>query len=219
MEAALCEHGIEAAIRLWPRGIELDRFSPDHRSADWRAGHGFAPTDTVVAFISRLVKEKGLDVYSQTIRKLQTDGMSVRALIVGDGPEREALQRELPHAVFTGHLSGPGLVTAFASSDTFLFPSVTETFGNVTLEAMASGLPVVCADAAGSRSLVEDGVTGFLCPPHDMARFVSAVGRLAADESLRAEMGTAARRDAARYSWPAVLSRMVDYYRDVLRAE
>lgn len=219
MEEALSAHGIETELRLWPRGIEIDQFSPDHRSADWRSAHGFSPTDIVVAFVSRLVKEKGLDVYAEAVRQLQAGGAPVRALVVGDGPEREAVQRELPHAVYTGHLSGPDLARAYASSDLFLFPSATETFGNVTLEAMASGLPVVCADAAGSRSLVRHEVTGFLCPPNETARFVAAAGRLAADAALRAEMGAAARRDASGYSWPAVLSRMVDYYRGVLAAE
>jgi phosphatidylinositol alpha 1,6-mannosyltransferase len=213
MEEILRQHGVDTTIQLWPRGIELDRFSPDRRSEEWRSTHGFGPDDLVVSFISRLVKEKGLDIFVDVIRRLQREGVPARALIVGDGPERPALAQALPNAVLTGHLGGEELATAYASSDLFLFPSETETFGNVTLEAMASGLPVVAADAAGSRSLVDDGVTGLLCPPRDSDAFVLAAARLGASPSLRQRIGAAGRDAARSYDWPAVLSRMVEYYR------
>lgn len=216
MEADLRLQGVTAPIRLWPRGIELDRFSPAHRSEAWRNEHGFSPDEVVVSFVSRLVKEKGLDVFSDVIRTLQAEGLPVRALVVGDGPEREALGALLPGAVFTGHLGGADLASAYASSDVFLFPSETETFGNVTLEAMASGLPTVCADAAGSRSLVDDGTTGLLCPPRDSGAFTDAVRRLALDADLRHTLGAAGREAARGYNWPAVLGRMVSYYDGVV---
>ncbi len=216
MEAALRAQGVTATIRLWPRGIELDRFSPDHRSDAWRAAQGWRPDEVVVSFVSRLVKEKGLDVFVETIQTLKAEGLPVRALVVGDGPERESLGEALPLAVYTGHLSGPELATAYASSDVFLFPSETETFGNVTLEAMASGLPTVCADAAGSRSLVADETTGLLCPPRDAAAFTDATRRLALDPTLRARFGHAGREAARLYDWPSVLARMVTYYQNVL---
>ena len=214
----LREHGIDTTLRLWPRGIELDLFRPDRRSEDWRAGRGFKPSDIVVSFVSRLVKEKGLGVFAQVVRRLQTSGAPVRALVVGDGPERESFESVVPDAVFTGHLGGAELATAYASSDVFLFPSETETFGNVTLEAMASGLPVVCADAAGSRSLVEGGVTGLLCPPRDVDAFEAAVRRLVDHPALRAETGGAAREAAGAYDWPTVLGTMERYYRGVIDA-
>ncbi|MDT0630182.1 glycosyltransferase family 1 protein [Rubrivirga sp. S365] len=212
----LRSHGIQTTFRLWPRGIELDRFSPAYRSDAWRAGRGFEPSDVVVSFVSRLVKEKGIDVYVEVVRRLQASGAPVRALVVGDGPERASLEARLPGAVFTGHLGGVELATAYASSDVFLFPSETETFGNVTLEAMASGLAVVCADAAGSRSLVTDGVTGLLCPPRNADAFEAAVRRLLDRPALRADLGGAARDAAGDYSWPTVLATMEDYYRGVL---
>ena len=132
--------------------------------------------------------------------------------VVGEGPERAALQAKLPDATFTGHLGGAELATAYASSDVFLFPSETETFGNVTLEAMASGLPVVCADAAGSQSLVEDGATGLLCPPRDVDAFEQAARRLVDHPALRAKMGGAGRDRARAYDWPTVLETMESYY-------
>lgn len=217
MEAELRGQGVTAPIRLWPRGIELDRFSPTHRSEGWRTEHGYAPDETVVSFVSRLVKEKGTSVFADVVRRLQGEGLPVRALVVGDGPEREALGALLPRAAFTGHLSGTDLATAYASSDVFLFPSETETFGNVTLEAMASGLPVVCADAAGSHSLVEPERTGLLCPPRDTDAFTDAVRRLAVDAGLRRALGAAGRDAARQYDWSPVLARMVTYYAGVIR--
>ena len=212
----LYDHGIDTTLRLWPRGIEADRFHPGFRSADWRQSHGFGPDDVVVAFVSRLVKEKGLDVFSATVRALQAEGAPVRALVVGEGPMREPLRADLPGAVFAGHLSGDGLSAAYASSDVFLFPSETETFGNVTLEAMASGLAVVAADAAGSASLIDDGRTGLLCPPRDRPAFLDATRRAVADAGLRQRLGAGAVEAAGAYDWADVLARMVTYYRGVV---
>lgn len=217
MERELRSHGIDSTIRLWPRGIEVDRFTPKKRSNAWRAAQGFGDDHVVVSFVSRLVREKGLDVYAAVVERLSTQG--VRALIVGDGPEREALAAELPDAVFTGHLSGEELAIAYASSDIFLFPSETETFGNVTLEAMASGLAVVCADGGGSRSLVASGETGLLCPPQDADAFTAATAGLLSDPERRHALGHAARRAAGGYHWPRVLAQMLDYYRGVLDAQ
>jgi len=216
MREALVEAGVTSTIRLWPRGIELDRFDPAHRSADWRRAQGFGDDDVVVTFVSRLVKEKGLDVFAETVRALQAEGAPVRALVVGDGPERESLGRDLPGAVFAGHLSGDDLLTAYASSDVFLFPSETETFGNVTLEAMASGLGVVAADAAGTASLIDHERTGLLCPPRDRVAFLESTRRLVSDVDLRAQLGSDAREAARAYDWAEVLGRMVTYYRGVV---
>lgn len=216
MRDALAAHGISSTLRLWPRGIELDRFRPEARSTAWREVKGFSNEEVVVSFVSRLVKEKGLDVFAETVRSLQSEGLPVRALVVGDGPEKESLRVALPEAVFAGHLSGKDLTTAYASSDVFLFPSETETFGNVTLEAMASGLGVVAADAAGTASLIDDGRTGLLCPPRDRAAFLDATRRLVTDATLRQRLGVEAREAAGAYDWSEVLERMVTYYRGVV---
>ncbi len=213
MVAVLREHGITAPIDLWPRGVETDRFTPASRSSLWRQERGFADDEIVVTFVSRLVKEKSVDVYADVVKRLRARGLPVRGLVVGSGPEREAMQARAPEAVFTGHLGGEDIAAAYASSDVFLFPSETETFGNVTLEAMASGLPAVCADAVGSSSLVVDGETGFLCTPRDVDMFTNATARLVQDAALRQRLGDAARTRALTYDWDAILGRLADRYR------
>ncbi len=208
MADILRTHGIEEGVELWPRGVETALFHPAKRSATFRAAHGFSDEDVVVAFISRLVIEKGTDVYAGVLRSVAAEGVPVKALVVGTGPAEEDMRRLLPDGVFTGHLTGEDLAAAYASSDIFLFPSETETFGNVTLEAMASGLPTVCANAVGSKSLVLDGETGALCHPRDTADFTRAVCALIRDSPRRAAMGRAARARATEFSWPAILGRL-----------
>ena len=216
MAEVLVSHGIEDGLELWPRGVDASLFHPGRRSGAFRQRHGFKDDDVVVSFISRLVIEKGIDVYADVLAQLQEEGRHVRALVVGDGPACALIQERLPMAVFAGHLRGEELATAYASSDIFLFPSETETFGNVTLEAMASGVPTVCADATGSNSLVVDGETGFLVPARDVSAFTDRVRSLVDDPGLRAQMGHAALTEALTYTWPIILGRIDRYYDSIL---
>lgn len=213
----LRSHGITDGIRLWRRGVDTSRFAPDQRSMAWRRDHGIEDHEVVVSFVSRLVWEKGLDVYADVIERLEAQGIPHRSMIVGDGPVRDELEDRLDRTLFTGHLSGDDLARAYASSNVFLFPSDTETFGNVTLEAMASGVPTVCADATGSNALVEDGTTGFLAPAGNTDAFFDAVAHLVTHADLRAQMGQAAREVARRYEWETVLGHMDQYYDEILR--
>jgi glycosyltransferase involved in cell wall biosynthesis len=166
----------------------------------------------VIAFVSRLVKEKRVAEVAQVFARLRAAGIPHRPLFVGDGPERGFLEREVPGALFEGFLSGDDLATAYASSDIFLFPSDTETFGNVTLEAMASGLPTVCANATGSRSLVEAGITGYLAEIGDAEGLYDAVAALAADPARRRVMGEAARVRSLRFSWDEAMGGLLARY-------
>ncbi|MDA0379528.1 MAG: glycosyltransferase family 1 protein [Bacteroidetes bacterium] len=216
MAAVLAEHGIRHGVELWPRGVDIRQFDPSHRSMEWRRSLGFQDADVVVTFVSRLVVEKGLDVFAEVVRTLQREGEPVRCLVVGEGPARDLLQEAVPRAVFLGHKEGADLARAYASSDIFLFPSETETFGNVTLEAMASGLPTVCADATGSSSLVLHEQTGFLVPGRDVAGFANRIRQLVHDAALRQQMGQAARSEAETYSWRLILGRINAYYDTVL---
>lgn len=216
MIEALLADGLRDNFKLWPRGVETDRFHPGKRSDAWRDAHDIGRNEFVVAFVSRLVREKELDTLAATLHALEARGIAHRGLIVGDGPERAALEKRLPRAVFTGFLTGGDLATAYASSDVFLFPSETETFGSVTLEAMASGLPCVCADATGSRSLVVHGKTGYLARPRHAETFADHIAALAQDADLRTQMGTAARERSLGFSWDESMARLLGYYEALL---
>nr|WP_167080941.1 glycosyltransferase family 1 protein [Rhizomicrobium palustre] len=207
--------GLRDNFKLWPRGVDTDLFHPNKRNSGFRERHGFGTDDFVVSFVSRLVREKELDSVIATAKALEEKAVPHEMLIVGDGPDREMMQSALPNAIFTGQLHGEALAEAYAAGDAFLFPSETETFGNVTLEAMASGLPALCADASGSRSLVLDGETGYLVAPRDVEGFADRLGGLAADTSLRTKMGRAARARAQNFSWDDCMGRMLSYYQAI----
>ena len=217
MAEVLIAGGAGGNVHLWPRGVDTVRFSPAKRRASWRVSHGVGAEDIVVAFVGRLVREKRLATLLDMFHRLRGAGVRHRALVVGDGPERAALESALPEAVFTGLLSGEALADTYACADIFVFPSDTETFGSVTLEAMASGLPTVCADATGSRSLVVPGVTGFLADAADGEAFFEAVATLAADTTLRRRMGAAARTRSLRFSWDETMAGLLTRY-DALAA-
>ena len=210
---ALLADGLRDNFKPWPRGIDTARFNPDKRSSAWRARHGIGADELVILHVSRLVREKRLDTLTAALNRLTVPH---RIVIVGEGPDRDMAEAALPHALFTGFLDGDALATAYASSDIFVFPSDSESFGNVTLEAMASGLACVCADATGSRSLVVPGVTGFLAPADDATRFAGHITHLAQDAALRAAMGEAARARSLTFSWDETLARMLGYYRALL---
>ena len=216
MADVLRSQEITDGLRLWERGVETDRFHPRHRDLAWRRTLGVGDDEVLVSFVSRLVWEKGLGVFADVVEGLAARGLKARSLVVGDGPARDELESRLGETLFTGHLGGDELPRADASSDVVLFPSDTETFGNVTLEAMASGVPTVCADATGSSELVDDGTTGFLVPPDDADGFLDATARLVRDADLRARLGAAARERAEDYAWDVILRRLLGYYHEVL---
>jgi phosphatidylinositol alpha 1,6-mannosyltransferase len=218
MIEALQADGLKDNFRLWPRGVDTVLFHPGKRSQDWRARHGIGSGEFVVAFVSRLVREKELDTVAATLGRLEARGLAHRALIVGDGPERIWLEKQLPRAVFTGFLTGEELATAYASSDVFLFPSETETFGNVTLEAMASGLPCVCADATGSRSLVVHAGTGYLATPRNAEDFAGYIAAVAEDRELHTRLAAGARERSLGFDWEESMAVILGYYHAIAGA-
>ncbi len=209
--------GVTSAIEVWARGVDSELFAPDKRDMAWRRSLGIADDEIAVSFAGRLVKEKNTAIFVRVLNALTARGLKVKPLIIGDGPEMAAMRAALPTGVYAGFLHGDDLARAYASSDIFFFPSESETFGNVTLEAMASGLPAVNAIASGSNSLVIDGETGFLVSARDEARLAAKIELLVKDGGLRARMGEAARERALTFSWDAILSGLVESYRNVLR--
>lgn len=204
--------GFSQRVRIWSRGVDHALYRPDRRDLDWRAGLGIAPDTFTIGFVGRLVLEKGLDIVAEVTRALAAAGVPHRLLIVGDGPARAMIAAAAPQAVLTGFLVGEALARAYASVDLFLNPSVTETFGNVTLEAMASGVPVVAADAVGNSALVVDGATGRLVGARDIAAYVEAIARYVADPALARAHGAAGHARAQDFEWNRINDAVIDRY-------
>ena len=217
MAQLLREQRMNYDVGIWTRGIDREIFNPGQRDMAWRRAHGIEDGVPAIGFIGRLVMEKGLDVFSDTIDRIAARQVRHKVLVVGEGPAREWFQNRLPGAVFTGFQAGPDLGRAVASMDMLFNPSVTETFGNVTLEAMACGLPTVAARATGSESLVTQGVTGRLIRPGAISEFADALQYYCDDEAARAAAGAAAQRRAEHNGWDEVNQALVDTYLRVIR--
>lgn len=208
----LLAEGMNTDVSLWTRGVDRTIFNPARRSLEWRREQGLADDDFVIGFLGRLVMEKGLDVFCDTIDSLKAAGIAHRVLVVGEGPARGWFAERLPDAVFTGFLADADLARAVAGMDVLFNPSVTEAFGNVTLEAMACGLPVIAANATGATNLVEDGITGHLIAPGDLPAFAQAFRAYAEDPALRARHGATGEARAATYSWDQINQAVADTY-------
>jgi glycosyltransferase involved in cell wall biosynthesis len=203
-------------ISIWARGVDRGQFNPERRSLEWRRAHGIGDDEMVVSFLGRLVLEKGLDVFADAIDAARAKGVPLRVVAIGDGPARGYFQERLPDAVFTGQLTGAELATAFASTDVFLNPSITETFGNVTLEAMASGLPVMAAAASGTTSLVQDNVTGRLAEPGDIDAMANELADYARNPDLRLKHGAAGLEFAKTMDWDEINAAVMRVYERVI---
>lgn len=200
-------------VDLWPKAVDTDTYRPERRTAAMRerltGGHPDAP---LILYVGRLSREKDLDQLLEPLRRLE--GYGARLALVGSGPGREELERMFAGTptVFTGYLAGEELAAAYASADVFAFPSTTETLGLVALESMASGVPVVGADAGGIPFVIDEGRTGHLVTPGDTATWTERLGTLLQDRGLRARMGAAAREEAEQHSWRAATESLVSSY-------
>ena len=203
-------------ISIWSRGVDRDQFHPGRRDMNWRRSLGIGDDALVVSFLGRLVMEKGLDQFADAIDALATRKVRYRVLVIGDGPARPWFEQRLPDAIFIGQQVGSDLARGLATSDVLLNPSITEAFGNVTLEAMACALPVVAADATGATNLVRDGVTGILVDPFDADGFADALEAYARDPQLRARHGEAGLSFARTMDWDAINSAVVRTYQRVI---
>ena len=217
MAQVLRDQRMNYDIDIWSRGVDREIFDPSHRSLEWRRSLGIGDDEVLVGFHSRLVMEKGLDVFSDTIDELRRKGVKHRTLIVGDGPARPWLETRLPQAVFGGFMAGKDLGKAVASMDVLFFPSTTETFGNVSLEAMASGLPVVAAAATGSQNLVANGRSGRLIRPGAVHQFAEALQAYIEDADLRRAHGAAGERRSRDFSWDQINQVVADTYIRLIR--
>ena len=196
LQAFLRSQGFSKVVRL-PRAVDVAQFDPRLRDERLRAAWGVAPEGFAAIYVGRIAPEKNLDLAVRAFRELQRTRPDARFVWVGDGPAREALERDNPDFVFCGLQRGEALARHFASGDLFVFPSHSETFGNVTLEALASGVPTVAFDYGAAREYLRDGVHGAALCDGDDAGFVDAVVRLGGDDVLRGAMRMAARSAVA----------------------
>lgn len=205
-------------VAVWGRGVDGDRFDPSFRSLEWRRAHGIADDAMVVLYVGRIAREKGLEHALAAMQSLHGTARDIRFVCVGDGPYEAEMRAAAPADVlFTGRLAGTELSTAYASADVFLFPSVTDTFGNVLLEAMASGLVVVAADAGNTRELVGD-TRGVIVDAAAPGAIAAALQGLAQDRARHHAIRTAARAWAGERTWTNVWNGLFAEYLRVINA-
>jgi glycosyltransferase involved in cell wall biosynthesis len=197
------KRGFDAAkLKILPRGLDTELFHPARRDPAFFEKFGSCNGEVRLLYVGRISREKDLDLLATAYKRLRKEGLPMQLFVVGDGPYSQALAKSLPEAFFTGYLRGPELATAYASADIFVFPSTTDTFGNVILEAQACGVPVIVSDSGGPKELVEDGMNGLITRSRDVDDFTRAIRSLIADAALRQRMGSAARKSVVDRSWP-----------------
>ncbi|MFZ5944823.1 MAG: glycosyltransferase family 4 protein [Bacillota bacterium] len=212
----LQEKGIKN-IELWSRGVDTELYNPGKRKEKLRQVWN-ASGKTVLLYVGRLSPEKNLQLLINCYRMLQTRlGDSIHLVITGDGPLLHSLRQEsIPNATFTGYKTGEELAEIYASADVFVFPSSTETFGNVVLEAMSCGLPVIGFAAGGVKESICDGVNGLLCNCRDLDGFVQANEKLIQEQGYRNLLSIGARQYALTQSWHNIFTSLLNSYQEVL---
>ncbi|MEV7693919.1 GDSL-type esterase/lipase family protein [Microbacterium sp. NPDC089189] len=192
-------------LRMWARGVDGERFRPERRSDAWRAG--VAPGERIVGYVGRLAPEKQVEDLA-VLQRIP----GVRLVIVGDGPSRPALERQLPGAVFLGHLRGEALAEAMAGFDVFVHPGESETFGQTIQEAHASGVPVVATGTGGPVDLVRSSIDGWLYRPGDLGDLRARVEDLLGDDAKRAAFALASREAVAERTWRSLYGQLLGHY-------
>lgn len=206
--------GTVTNYKEWGRGIDTKLFSPDRRSSEFRTSRGLSDDDVLLIWVGRLVPEKRPDIWMDVVQRLNDEGYACKGVVVGHGfSQNEMAQLENVHCL--GWMSGVGLAEAYASADILLFPSDVETFGSVTLEALASGC-VGVVEGGCSGHLVQSGFNGFTCTAGDGEEFYEATKTLVSNHALRKEMSVNARRSAWKYERNKILQQMAENYKDAI---
>ncbi len=202
------KHGFDPAkLKILPRGLDTELFHPARREAAFFEKFGHCNGEVRLLYVGRISREKDLDLLAAAYRRLRDEGLPVQLFVVGHGPYSRAFAKALPEAFFTGYLRGKELATAYASADIFVFPSTTDTFGNVILEAQACGVPVIVSDSGGPKELVENEINGLITKSHDVEDFTRAIRELVTDPALRKRMAKSARNSVTERSWPSAFAK------------
>jgi glycosyltransferase involved in cell wall biosynthesis len=210
----LNSHGLYN-LQYLPHGVDTNVFNPGLYSEEWKTKNNLQGK-TILLFVGRLVWEKDLNTLSLAYRILKGKRDDIAMVIVGDGPIRNELKELMPDALFLGQLSGNDLSTAYASSDIFVFPSTTETFGNVTIEAMASGIPPICAKEGGAYGIIDDGVTGLITNPRDPVDLSDKIEYLVNSTVKRKLIAANSLAFAKEQSWDKIFKKLFFSYQEVL---
>jgi phosphatidylinositol alpha 1,6-mannosyltransferase len=211
----LSDHNIHGLHHL-PNGVDLGLFSPHHRSDEWRKSVTAKADKPIILFVSRLVWEKDLADLAHMYNILRNARNDFTMVIVGEGQARAEFEAMMPEAVFLGFKSGASLAQCYASSDIFVFPSTTETFGLVTVEAMASGIVPVAARIGGALGIIQDGTSGLFSQPHDPAGMAHQVEKLLDHPVRQAALASGALRRAQDFGWQKILDTLFEHYTDVV---
>ena len=207
-------------LDIWARGVDCRLFHPNYDKSSIRQKYGITKK-YVLSFVGRLAPEKDVSTLLSIAKALPPEmSEDIQWLWVGDGPLREELEADAPENVqFTGYLNGQDLAEIYSVSDLFVFPSRTETFGNVVLEALASGTPVIGANSGGVKNVIQSDVTGKLCEPGNVDEFITAIMELLSHDSLRWQMSMEGRKYAMSQRWDLILDRLLSSYREVIQKE
>jgi glycosyltransferase involved in cell wall biosynthesis len=217
LRAQLAEMGFQN-LRVVARGVDTQLFRPAKRSAHLRQQWGVGDDTPVAVYVGRLAAEKNLRTLIAAYEAMRARQPATKLVLVGDGPQRRELKARIPGAVFAGVQRGEALAEHYASGDIFLFPSVTETFGNVTPEAMASGLAVVAYDYAAAGELIKDSENGRTVAYNDHAAFLEAATALAGDLPLARRLGASAGKTAAALEWENLVAELEQVFRTASRS-
>jgi glycosyltransferase involved in cell wall biosynthesis len=195
-------------LRVVARGVDTTLFDPARRSETLRAAWGVGPSDPVLLHVGRIAAEKNLTALVSAYAAARVQEPRSRLVLVGDGPARAEVQARCPDAIFAGTRRGEDLAAHYASADVFLFPSLTETYGNVTLEALASGLAVVAFDYAAAAETIRNGDNGLLAPMGDAGAFAALAASTVSDLARARAMGSNARESALKLGWDLVVRQL-----------
>lgn len=202
----LVAEGIRPDImKLWERGIDRNIFSPERRNPELMksiTGNG----NPCILFVSRLVWEKNLQIMIDLYELIEQQQLSYNLIVVGEGVARETVEKQMPKAFFLGHVGHEKLPEIYASANVFFFPSVTETFGNVVLEAMASGLPCIIANSGGSKDFIKNGINGFQCNPYDATEFLNKITEIIEQPKLSKQISERGLERSKKYIWENLAS-------------